>query len=155
MYSNAHDELALSLGHNGKNTIEPISVVTKRDLRVDIIEQSIWGLKYKDLIVNEPAARPPEKRGYNIGSTTPHLEESIHLFEKVLESLLELAAFENKLKKLSEEILRIMRKIRVLDERVLPDLKHQIRSISQYISERERESYFRLKKFKAISSRND
>ena len=90
----------------------------------------------------------PDERGYDFSSTTPHLEESIHLFEKVLESMLELAAYENKLKKLSDELLRIMRKIRVLEERVLPDLKQQIRTISQNIGERERESYYRLKKFK-------
>ena len=147
-YGKALDELALSLGRHGKRTVEPLSLVTQRDLRVDVIERSIWGLKYKDLIVNGPPARSPDERGYDIGSTTPHLEESIHLFEKVLESMLELAAFESKLKKFSDEILRIMRKIRVLEERVMPDLKVQIKRISQHISERERESYFRLKKFK-------
>jgi V/A-type H+-transporting ATPase subunit D len=147
-YGKALDELALSLGHDGKSTVEPISLVTQRDMRVDIIERTIWGLKYRDIIVNEKPERMPDERGYDVTSTTPHLEESIHLFEKVLESMLGLAAFENKLKKLSDEILRIMRKIRVLEEKVLPNLKSQIKTISQYIGEREREAYYRLKKFK-------
>ncbi len=150
-YGKALDELALSLGRSGKSSVEPISRVAQRDLKVEIIERSIWGLKYKDLIVNTPPERAADERGYDIGSTTHHLEESIHLFEKVLESMLELAAFESKLKKLSDEILRIMRKIRVLEERVTPELKEQIKGISQYIGEREREAYYRLKKFKGSS----
>lgn len=44
------------------------------------------------------------------------------------------------------------RKIRVLEERVLPDLNHQIKTIYQYIDEREREAYYRLKMFKNISA---
>jgi V/A-type H+-transporting ATPase subunit D len=150
LYGRALDELAFSLGRDGKHTVEPISLVTRRDIRVNIIERSIWGLKYRDIMVNEHLERSPDERGYDFLSTTPHLEESIYFFEKVLESMLELAAFENKLKKLSDEILRIMRKIRVLEERTLPGLNHHIRTISQYISERERESFYRLKKFKTL-----
>jgi V/A-type H+-transporting ATPase subunit D len=62
--------------------------------------------------------------------------------------MLEIAAFESKLKMLGEEILRVTRRTRVLEERVLPRLRSQIRLITQYIGEREREAHFRLKKFK-------
>ena len=43
------------------------------------------------------------------------------------------------------------RRTRVLEERVLPTLRAQVRAITQYIGEREREAYFRLKKFKDAS----
>jgi V/A-type H+-transporting ATPase subunit D len=153
-YGKALDELALSLGHEGKTTLKSISVATERDVNVDIVEKSIWGLKYKDLIVHNDPVRDPDKRGYDFLSTTPHLEESTYLFERILELMIELAAYENKLKRLSDEILNITRKMKVLEERMLPELKYQIKTIAQYISERERESYFKLKKFKAISTRN-
>jgi vacuolar-type H+-ATPase subunit I/STV1 len=65
-----------------------------------------------------------------------------------LESMIEIAAFESKLKRLGAEILKTTRKIRVLEERVLPDLKDQIKMIAQYIGERDREAYYRLKRFK-------
>ncbi len=147
-YGKAIDELALSLGHEGKSTIKSITLVTERDVKVDITERSIWGLKYKDVAIHDRLIRDPDDRGYNLLTTTPHLEESIYLFEKVLELMIELAAYENKLKRLSDEILNITRKIKVLEERLLPELKYQIKTITQYISERERETYFRLKKFK-------
>jgi len=149
-YGKAIEELALSFGYEGRSTIKSIAVATERDVDVDIVEKSIWGLKYKDIIVHDDPLRDPDKRGYDFLSTTPHLEESIHLFEKILELMIDLAAYENKLKRLSDEILNITRKMKVLEERLLPELKYQIKTISQYISERERETYFRLKKFKAL-----
>ena len=148
-YGKALDEMALSLGHEGKSGIESITFAVERDMGVDIIEKSIWGLKYKDIVVNKNPVRETDQRGYDFCSTTPHLEEGIYLFERVLESMLEIAAFENKLKRLADEITRITRKIKVLEERVLIELKHQIKTITQYIGERDRESYYRLKKFKS------
>ncbi|HXX56707.1 MAG TPA: V-type ATP synthase subunit D [Thermodesulfovibrionales bacterium] len=152
-YGNALQELALSLGHEGKETIESITVATERDFRIDITEKSIWGLKYKDVIVHEVPVREPDKRGYDRLSTTVHLDEAFDLFEKLLEAMIENAEFESKIKRLGEEILRTTRKIRVLEELVFPELKHQIKTITQFIAERERESHFRLKKFKEIRSR--
>jgi V/A-type H+-transporting ATPase subunit D len=64
--------------------------------------------------------------------------------------MIELAAYENKLKRLSDEILTITRKMKALEEKTLPELKYQIKTITQYIGERERESYYRLKKFKGL-----
>jgi V/A-type H+-transporting ATPase subunit D len=151
-YGQALDELALSLGLEGRNVLTSIICAADRDVGVDIIEKRIWGLRYKDILVKESPVRSIEQRGYDFRSTTPHIEEGIHLFEKVLESVLELAAYENKLKRLGDEITRISRKIKVLEERVLPRIKQQIRSIAQYIGERERETYYRLKQFKEIKN---
>jgi hypothetical protein len=57
--------------------------------------------------------------------------------------MLEIAAFESKLKMLDEEILRVTRRTRVLDERVLPRVAGQIKTIVHYLGEREREAYYR------------
>jgi len=149
-YGKALDELSLSLGHEGKSTIKSITLATEREVNVDIVEKSIWGLKYKEIIVHDDPVREPDNRGYDFLSTTLHLEESTYLFERILELMIKLAAYENKLKRLSDEILNITRKMKVLEERLLPELKYQIKTISQYISERERETFFRLKKFKEL-----
>jgi V/A-type H+-transporting ATPase subunit D len=150
MYGRALDELALSLGHEGKDVIKSITFATERDIRVNAVSRSIWGLRYKDIIINTSLRRPPDKRGYDFIATTSHLDESIDLFERVVEAVLEIAAFENKLKRLGDEIVRILRKIRVLEERVLPSLRYRIKAISNYISERDRESIYRLKRYKAL-----
>jgi V/A-type H+-transporting ATPase subunit D len=47
----------------------------------------------------------------------------------------------------------VWRTIRVLEELVLPELKSRIKTITQFIGERERESHFRLKRFKTIQQK--
>ena len=151
-YGKAIGELKLSLGHEGRGAVESIALVTKRELGVEMAERSIWGLRYRDVVMHESPVKTPEERNYDYRSTSPHLEESIFLFEKIVESMIEIATYESKLKRLGEEIVKSTRRIRVLEERVLPELTHQIKVISQYIGERERETYYRLKHFKNIRS---
>jgi V/A-type H+-transporting ATPase subunit D len=147
-YSRAIGELRLSEGHEGAALVAALAATAAREVGVDVEERNALGVRYHDVTVFGPFVRRPQDRGYDFTATTPHLEESIHGFETVLETLLEIAAFESRLKRLGEEILRVTRRTRVLEERVLPRLRFQIRTIDQYIGEREREAHYRLKKFK-------
>ena len=149
-YGKAVGELAISLGREGTDTIESIALAAQRDFGIEVRDKSIWGLRYKDIEYHDVPVRAPDKRGYYEHSTTPRLTESITLFEKLLENLLQIAEFESKLKRLGEEIVKTTRRIKVLEELVLPGLKQQIRTISQYIGEREREAFYRLKRVKGI-----
>jgi V/A-type H+-transporting ATPase subunit D len=149
-YARALIEMHLSLGHEGEEGIESLESVGGRKLGVEISERSVMGLRYRDVTVPEDPVRSPEERGYDYRSTTPHLEEAIHLFESIMAEMLEIAAFESRMKRLGDEIVRVTRRTRVLEERVLPGLYLDIKGIGQYISERERESYFRLKLFKKM-----
>ena len=149
-YGSAMRELAFAIGREGADNIASIVRATEREFGIEVKEKSIWGLRYKDIAYHETPVREPDKRGYNEYSTTPHLEESTGLFEKLLESMLQIAEYESKLKRLGEEIIRTTRRIKVLEEMIIPRLKHQIRSIAQYIGEREREAFYRLKHVKNI-----
>ena len=147
-YARAIIEMRLSLGHEGEEFIESLQGVGGRELGVEITERSVMGLRYRDVTVQEDPVRTPEERGYDYRSSTSHLEETLHLFESIIAEMLEIAAFESRMKRLGDEIVRITRRTRVLEERVLPDLRQDIKGIGQYIGERERESYYRLKQFK-------
>ncbi|HEY6011920.1 MAG TPA: V-type ATP synthase subunit D, partial [Nitrospirota bacterium] len=148
-YGKGLRELALALGLEGRDGIESLVVATERDFGIDVIDKSIWGLRYKDVLFHDAPVRDSDKRGYDEFGTTPHLEEGTLLFEKLLDSLLHLAQYENKLKRLGDEILRTSRRIKVLEEMVLPGLKQNIKAITQHIGERERESFYRLKRVKS------
>ncbi|HEY5974481.1 MAG TPA: V-type ATP synthase subunit D [Geobacteraceae bacterium] len=150
VYAQALDELHLALGNEGEASLESLAAVTGRDLGVEITEQSCMGLRYRELLVIEDPVRLPDQRGYDFRLTTPHLEESFQLFETIIVAMLAIAAYENKLQKLGEEIARVTRRNKVLEERILPGLQREIRGIGQYLSERERESFYRLKRFKEI-----
>jgi V/A-type H+-transporting ATPase subunit D len=149
-YGKAVSELAMSMGHEGKEFIESLGSIMESDVMVEVIEKNLWGLKYKDIAFNRDPVRPPDKRGYDYIPTTAHLEEGIYLFERIVEFMLQLASYENKLKRLGDEIVRLTRNIKVLEERVIPDLRVRIKTIANHIGERERETYFRLKRFKTL-----
>lgn len=149
-YGQALRELALAQGIEGKDKIESIAVATEREFKIDVVEKSIWGLRYKDVVFHDAPVRDADKRGYDETAASVHLEETMLLFEKLVESMLHIAEYESKLKRLGDEILRTTRRIKVLEEIVLPGLKLRIKTIGQYIGERERESFYRLKRVKNI-----
>jgi V/A-type H+-transporting ATPase subunit D len=146
-YGRAVIELALTLGIEGEEFLDSIEAVSKRDLGIVISERNLMGLRYREVSVRESPVRRPDGRGYDYLGTTSHLEEALQLFEKILEEMLEVAVFENKVKRLGEEIVRVSQRIRVLEERLVPDLRRKVRTITQFLGERERESAYRLKRF--------
>ncbi|MCX7793767.1 MAG: V-type ATP synthase subunit D [Thermodesulfovibrionales bacterium] len=150
-YGDAIAQLSLSKGHEGQEVINSISLITDKTISVELKEKSLWGLKYKELSYAESPLKMPEDRPYDHFSLTDHLEHSVEGFEKIVEAILEIANFESKTKRLGEEILKTTRRIRVLEERILPDLNKKIREIENYIAEREREAFYRLKLFKGLA----
>lgn len=149
-YARALAELHLSLGIEGEEFIASLEGIGGEGAGVEVTERSVMGLRYRDVAVRKEPLRSPDERGYDYGATTPHLEESFHLFEGILAEMLEIAVFESKLKRLGNEIVRVTRRTRVLEERVLPGLRREIQGIAQYIGERDREAYYRLKRFKEL-----
>ena len=147
-YGQALGELHLSEGHEGTALIEALAATAEREVGVDLTERNALGVRYRELTVHGPFVRTPLERDYGYTLTTPHLEESMHLFESILATMLEIAAFESRVKTLGEEIIRVTRRTRVLEERVVPALRADIKRIVQAIAERERETHFRLRRFK-------
>lgn len=154
-YEIAIQELALTLGHEGREYVESLIGATAREFNIEVSEKSLWGLKYKEVEAYDTSVRDPAERGYHYLPATPHLDECAYFFEMILEAMIEMAAFEGKLKRLGDEIINTTRRIRVLEEKVLPDLRHQVKMISDHIGERERESYCRLKHFKCRRAQED
>jgi V/A-type H+-transporting ATPase subunit D len=153
MYGRALEELALSIGHQGRQSVESIAMSAEKEPAIEITEGSIWGLKYKDVEIHETPLKAPEERHYDWRTSTHHLEECIHLFEKLVDAVIKVATFESKLKRLAAEIRKTTRRMRVLEERVLPRLRQDIKAIKQHIVEQEREAYYRLKRVKVSRGR--
>ena len=150
LYDKALDELHESLGDEGELGVASLAGVNRREDILNVREKNILGIRYYDVDLPGNIRRPVDGRNYDFTAGSSHLEECMELFEKLVEELLHFAAFETKVRRLGEEILRVSRRTRVLEEKVLPDLFHKIRVTGQYIGEREREEYFRLKKFKNL-----
>lgn len=150
LYAQALAELHYAQGAEGEDVVSSIALVNGREDLLAIEKKNILGVSYYDVVMPGGIRREVTSRHYDFTATNPHLEEAADRMEAVVEAMLSLAAFEIKVRRLGEEILRVSRRARVLEERVLPDLAAKIRSTDQYIGEREREEYFRLKRFKNL-----
>lgn len=147
-YALAISELQLARGHEGDAMIDAIAAGSVRNVGVEVAERSVMGVRYQDLTVWGPFVQTPPERGFGYANTTPHLDEAAFAFETLTEHVLEIAVMESRLKRIGDAIQQATRRVRVLEERVLPQLHSDIKSIAAHIGEREREAHFRLKKFK-------
>ena len=147
-YGRARAELHLSKGHEGAAFVDALAASSERDLGVDVTERNLMGVRYRELAVWGPFVRSFDERNYGVAMTSPHLDEAVFLFERTTEAMLAIAVFESKLKQLGQEIQRLTRRTRALEERLLPAIRTEMRTITQYLAERDREAHFRLKRFK-------
>lgn len=155
LYGDGIVSLLFSIGHLGETAIDSISEITAREFLIEITSRKLWGLEYKEISPRDSALRNILARNYDVRATSANLEEAIWRFEQIVDAILDIAEFDNKLQRLSREIIQTTRRVRVLEERIQPQLRQQIRSITQYLGERERETYFRLKQFKEIKHREN
>ena len=150
LYGDAIAHLFFSIGTEGEGMIISLAEAAGREFNIEVSRKKLWGLEYKEISPRESAVRSLYERNYDARFTTANLEEAVWRFEKIVDVILDIAEYDNKLQRLSREIIQTTRRVRVLEERILPRLKKEIRSITQYLGERERETYYRLKQFKEI-----
>lgn len=147
-YGEAIGELAATRALESEPVVAAMAAANQRELPIELVERNILGVRYREMRASAPVRRPVDDRNYDWYRSTAHAEEAIDRFEQLAEAMLPVAAFEHKMKRLGEEIVRLSRKTRVLEERLQPFLQREIKGIAMYIAEREREEYFRLKRFK-------
>lgn len=151
-YAAALQRLQLSLGHEGVDYIASLVPVNRQDPGLQVVPGNVLGLKFSEVTLSQSVVRTPPERGYDFFSASPHLDEALHLFETIVAEMLDTAVYEAKLKRLEEELRKVSRRIRVLEERLMPKLQADLHSIAQYLGEREREAHFCLKRFKQRTS---
>ncbi|NIQ96448.1 MAG: V-type ATP synthase subunit D [Desulfuromonadales bacterium] len=153
-YAAALQRLQVSLGSEGVDYIASLAPVNRQEPGLKITPGNVLGLKFSEVTLNQSVVRTPIERGYDFRTPTPHLDEALHLFETIAAEMLDTAIYEAKLKRLEEELRKISRRIRVLEEKVMPRIESDLHGILQYLGEREREAYFRLKRFKQRTAGN-
>ncbi len=154
-YARALDALQVGMAREGDPAVRALAAANRRDLAIEVAEGNLLGLRYRDLIRHETVARAFSERPYDMLGSSTWLDEAIDTFEGIVEEMLSLASFEGKFRRLAEELVRLTRRIRILEERVAPGLRCDIRAMDQYLAERERESFFRLKRFKGRRTAKD
>lgn len=140
--------LATALGIDGPETLESAALASMREQLLEVTEKKVWGVRLPE-IKGDTTVRTILTRGYSPLSVTSRVDLTAEAFERVIDHIIKMAPDEIKVKKLGTEIKKTSRRVNALEQRLIPDLKHEVQFIRQVLEDREREDKFRLKRLKA------
>lgn len=140
----AYFSLFLAKSFDGPEAVESLALARPAGLEVDLEVESIYGVKV-------PRIQPPrfsrELPFSPIGAGARTLEAAAQ-FQGVVEALIKVAATENKLRRIGEEIKKTSRRVNALEQIVVPGITEQIKSISSVLDQRALEEVTTLKRIK-------
>lgn len=138
----------LSTAIDGNFYLKSLTDLNKREFPINVINQNVYGIKYKQIIFYENVLQKYDERKYDPSYNSPYLEMFERKIEETIEQCINLSNYEKKIRVIAEEILKLNKKIRVLEERLIPDTTEKIKKIKIYLAEKERENFYKLKLFK-------
>lgn len=140
----AYDSLLDALAVHGRAGLRTISG-RPRDIEVRIEPAQVWGINVSDITQRPSIQRMLDARGIAPGTVGPTTSETARRFEMLTELLLDAAAAEQRIQRISDAVAQETRHLRTLEQRLAPELQTQIATIQGTLQEREREEYLRLK----------
>ena len=143
-FAEAYDALLDALAAHGRSGVRALAWPS-RPVDVRIEPAQVWGIPITEIIARPQIQRMLDARGVSPGTAGTAATETARQFEALTERLLEIAAAEQRLKRISEAVAVESRHLRTLEQRVAPALTAQIGTLKRALQEREREEYLRLK----------
>jgi V/A-type H+/Na+-transporting ATPase subunit D len=125
--------------------VESLALARKAGLNLELSVESIYGVKVPKIVMPEISKVLPFSP---IGAGARTLEAAGQ-FQNVVEALINVAATENKLRRIGEEIKKTSRRVNALEQIVVPDITAQIKGISDVLDQRALEEVTTLKRIKA------
>jgi V/A-type H+-transporting ATPase subunit D len=139
--------LALAEVAEGPEAVRSAALAARRKIVLAARPVVVAGVQIAE-IEYEPIGRGRFTRGYTAEGSSAHIDAVAAEFEAAIEQLLRLAAYEVRLRRLSQEIGITNRRVNVLATVVIPQLEHETRLILSRLEERERQEIYRLKRIK-------
>lgn len=147
MAGSARRALALAEAAEGPERVRSAAVLARRNIGLSARQITVAGVRIAE-IDYEPLGRGRMMRGQGPTGGAAHIDETAAEYEAVVEQLLRVAAYELRLRRLSEEIGITNRRVNALATIVIPQLEAQVRLIMARLEERERQEIYRLKRIK-------
>ncbi len=143
----AHYALTMAKAVDGLITVKSASFATRGEILVDIKGSYIMGVPIPE-IGKKSVTRSLMGRGYSLAGVSSRIDEAAEKFERQLDTIIQIASIETRLRRLGEEIQKTRRRVNALEHIVIPALREQLKYIQMTLEERAREDLFRLKKVK-------
>jgi V/A-type H+/Na+-transporting ATPase subunit D len=139
--------LAMAEALDGPEVVRSAAFAARGQVTVEVIGTNIMGVSVP-VIEHRSAVRGPLDRGYSLSGVSSRIDAAAEAFEFQLDLIVDLATSELRLRRLAEEIGRTTRRVKALDNVLIPRLETQRNVIEMVLEERERENLFRLKRVK-------
>lgn len=145
--ADARHALALAEATDGPEAVRSAAVAARRDIGLTTRPVVVGGVQIAEIDF-EPVGRERFSRGYTAWASSSHVDAAADRFEAVTEQMLRVAAYELRLRRLSQEIAATNRRVNALSTVVIPRLESEIHLIVSRLEERERQEIYRLKRIK-------
>lgn len=139
--------LVMAKAVDGVEALRSVAMAAHRDIDLDVQLKKLWGVDVPE-VKGRNILRGPLSRGYSPTGVSSRIDETAEKYEKLVNLIIEMASVEIKFKKLAREIKKTNRRVNALEQRMIPNLKAQLKFIRSALDEREREDVFRLKRLK-------
>lgn len=137
----------------GETAVQSAAMAARSELPLEVHTANVMGVNVP-VIEQKRVSRSVWGRGYAPVGTSLTIDEAATAFEAEIDSLIELAESELRLKRLADEVQRTSRRANALEQVVLPRLQAECRTIEMSLDERERAEHFRLKRVKQRRQRD-
>jgi V/A-type H+-transporting ATPase subunit D len=151
--ADARQALARAETTAGAEAVQSAALASRDELPLQVVATSVMGVKIPR-IEQKRVSRSALGRGYSIVGTSVTIDEAASAFEAEVDSIIQLAESELRLKRLAAEIQRTSRRLNALDHLLIPRLEAERNFIQMALDERERSDHFRLKLVKRILERD-
>lgn len=143
----ARRALMVAQAEVGLERLRSASFVARGRLHVDIDTINVMGVQMPE-IEQKRVRRSALGRGYSVVGSSMFIDEAAAAFESEVEMILQLADSELRLRRLTEEIRQITRRVNALEQVVIPRLQDERDYIEMKLQDREREEHYRLRLIK-------
>lgn len=136
--------LALQKANIGLGIVEEIAQAVPLDDGARIRFKSVMGVDIPIVEYEEKELALP----YGFFSTNSDLDYAYQCFREVKKLTVTLAGLENSIYRLAHAILKIQRRANALKNVLIPDMEAKTKFITEYLEEKDREEFSRLKVIK-------
>lgn len=137
--------LAIAEGGDGPEAVRSAALAGRSEIPLQTGVTTVMGVKIAEIEIPAVGRRRTE-RGFSMHGSTARIDRAAAVFEAEVQLLLELAAREQRLRRLVDEMSETTRRLNALDFVVVPDLEHEVGRIQSVLDERERQHRFRQKR---------